>query len=86
MSMTSSKSEPDAVRCSCGRSKADAATRPYASAQGRLVFHRCDCGLEWTERLSHANLGDPVSSDELIEVHQLLARLQGPLTQLLQSV
>ena len=83
--MKSSKSEPDAARCSCGRSKSEAATRSFASAQGRVVFHRCECGLEWTERLSHANLGDPVSSDELIEVHQLLARLNGPLTQLLSS-
>jgi hypothetical protein len=86
MSMQSSKSEPDAVQCSCGRSKADAATSPYLSAQGRLAFHRCECGLEWTEKLGNACLADPVSSDELIEVHQLLARFHGPLTQLLQSV
>lgn len=81
---TSKSKEPDAERCGCGRLLVEAVNIRYQSLQGRLVFHRCQCGREWTERVSQFGMADPVTSDELIEVHQQLARLEGPLSEILK--
>jgi hypothetical protein len=55
----------------------------YRSQTGRFIFHRCDCGNEWTEHLVSVDPSEPVSSDEVLEVHEQLARFEGPISLLL---
>lgn len=49
------------------------------------MFHRCECGTEWTEHLTDIDPTDPVSSDEVIEVHRQLAKFEGPIAELLEK-
>jgi hypothetical protein len=70
-------------RCSCGRWLAAAAMYSYRSRSDRYVFHRCECGNEWTEHQTDIDPTDPVSSDEVIEVHTRLAKFAGSISELL---
>jgi hypothetical protein len=70
-------------RCSCGRWLAAAATYSYRSRTDRYLFHRCECGNEWTEHQTGIDPTDPVSSDEVIEVHTRLAKFAGSISELL---
>ena len=54
----------------------------YRSSSGSYKFHRCECGVEWTERMTPIDRTIPVSGDELLEVHILLASFEGKLTDL----
>jgi hypothetical protein len=72
-------------RCSCGRWLAAAAIYSYRSRTDRYVFHRCECGNEWTEHQTDIDPTDPVSSDEVIEVHIRLAKFAGPISELYHS-
>jgi hypothetical protein len=56
----------------------------YRSHSGSYRFHRCDCGTEWTERMAQVDRTAPVSSDELLDVHLLLADFEGRLTELIE--
>jgi len=47
------------------------------------MFHRCDCGLEWTEHRPDVDPADPISSDEVIEVHKRLSKFEGSIAELL---
>jgi hypothetical protein len=78
------KPEPERSRCTCGRSRRDAATTVYRSSQkGRFIYHRCECGIEWTEHQVSVDPSEPISSDELLEVHEQLAGFDGPISLLL---
>ena len=81
--MPTSKPEPEPQRCACGRQRAAAAANSYRSHNGRFVFHRCDCGAEWTDRLEAPDPAEPVTSDEVLEVHERLAHFEGQLAELL---
>ncbi len=69
--------------CSCGRWLAAATIYSYRSRGDRYLFHRCACGTEWTEHQTGIDPMDPVSSDEVIEVHIRLAAFVGSITELL---
>lgn len=69
--------------CPCGRRLGDAAVYTYRSQSDRYLFYRCACGNEWTERRQDIDLSDPVSSDEVIEVHALLSRFDLSIPELL---
>jgi hypothetical protein len=49
------------------------------------VYHRCKCGAEWTESRQGVDRSQPVSSDEVIEVHRFLDGFEGPLPKLLPT-
>ena len=83
--MQRSKLESDRGKCPCGRRLKDAAVYTYRSHTDRFLFHRCDCGTEWTEHLTDVDPTDPVSSDEVIEVHRRLAKFEGSIAELLQT-
>jgi hypothetical protein len=70
-------------RCSCGRWLASASVYSYRSRTDRYLFHRCDCGKEWTEHQPCIDPEEPVSSDEVIEVHTHLANFEGSISELL---
>lgn len=82
--MQKSKPGPEPT-CVCGRSRAEAAAAVYRSPVAEFVFHRCPCGLEWTERRAGFDRSEPVSTDEVIEVHMCLAAFEGPLSALLST-
>jgi hypothetical protein len=82
-SMQKPKKEPEARQCTCGRSLTEAAVSTYQSHAALFTFHRCECGLEWTECSNGVDRSEPVTTDEVIEVHELMARFEGPLTELL---
>ncbi len=69
----------------CGRKLADAVIYHYRSQVDLCIFHRCDCGAEWTEHRTDMDLVDPISSDEVIEVHIRLASFEGGFSQLFQQ-
>jgi hypothetical protein len=81
--MQASNPEPDTPRCACGRESKLAVATVYRSPQGRFVFHRCDCGVEWTERLEAVDPTEPISGDEVLEVHEVLALFEGSLADLI---
>ncbi len=83
--MQKSKLEPDRGKCACGRRRKDASVYIYRSHTDRFLFHRCECGCEWTERVTDIDPTDPVTSDEVIEVHKRLAKFEGSLAELLQQ-
>lgn len=76
--------ESDKGKCPCGRRLKDAAVYTYRSHTDRYQFHRCECGVEWTIHLIDVDPTDPVSSDEVIEVHKQLASFEGSIAELLQ--
>ena len=43
------KKEPEPPSCSCGRSRSEASVSSFHSQASLFTFHRCECGLEWTE-------------------------------------
>ena len=55
----------------------------YRSQLGSYRYHRCDCGTEWTERIPHVDRSEPVSGDEVLDVHLGLAKFNGRLTELI---
>ncbi|HVS47349.1 MAG TPA: hypothetical protein VHJ99_00415 [Candidatus Dormibacteraeota bacterium] len=69
----------------CGRKLADAAFYLYRTQIDLCIFHRCDCGAEWTEHRTDMDPTDPISSDEVIEVHTRLASFEGDISQLFQQ-
>jgi hypothetical protein len=86
MRLEKRKPEPNAGKCVCGRELKDAFACVYRSHGKCHVFHRCDCGEEWTEHRTEIDLADPVSSDEVIEVHTRLADFEGSISQLLERL
>jgi hypothetical protein len=80
--------QPEILRCVCGRNRADAYSHEYRAQSGHFFYRRCTCGMEWTERQIDADRGQPVSSDEVLEVHERLAAFEGSFSDLLgrQSV
>ena len=83
--MQESNLELDNGRCSCGREPAAAAVYVYRTRGDRFLFHRCDCGNEWTEHETDIDPTDPVTSDEVIEVHTRLAKFDGSMSELLHQ-
>jgi hypothetical protein len=75
----------DRGKCACGRKLAEADVYLYRSHSGTCIFHRCECGAEWTEHRTDLDLTDPISSDEVIEVHARLATFRGPMPELFQQ-
>jgi hypothetical protein len=84
-SLQESNLEPGKVTCVCGRKLEDAAVYVYRSHTVRWLFHRCECGAEWTEHQTDIDPADPVSSDEVIEVHARLAKFEGSISELPQQ-
>jgi len=60
----------------------DAAIYIFRSHTDRYIFHRCECGREWTEHVSDVDPTEPVSTDEVLAVHERLAGFKGPLLDL----
>ncbi|MFI5283024.1 MAG: hypothetical protein ACHQ0J_07830 [Candidatus Dormibacterales bacterium] len=83
--MQRAKPEPEDGKCKCGRPRHDASIYTYRSAADRYVFHRCECGTEWTEHLADVDPTEPVSSDEVIEVHKRLAQFEGSIAELIEK-
>ena len=84
--MQRSKPEPEkGNKCACGRRLKDASVFIYRSHGDRYHFHRCECGMEWTVHQQDINPQDPVTSDEIIEVHKQLAKFEGSIAELLQQ-
>jgi hypothetical protein len=73
----------DPSRCACGREVTEADSVSYSASSGRYVFHRCECGAEWTQQLDHVDRSAPVSTDEVLEVHERLAAFRGSINDLL---
>lgn len=83
--MQQPKPEPEKGKCTCGRRVRDASVYTYRSHSDRYLFHRCACGVEWTVHLADIDPTDPVSSDEVIEVHKRLAKFEGSIAELIQN-
>lgn len=81
--MQKSKLEPEKGRCVCGRKIKDANVYVYRSHTDRYLFHRCECGAEWTVHHTDVDPAEPVSSDEVIEVHKRLAKFEGSIEELI---
>ena len=69
--------------CRCGRPQRATRVVNYRSHSGSYRYHRCECGTEWTERVPHVDRSVPVTGDELLDVHLLLAEFEGRLTDLI---
>lgn len=70
--------------CACGRSLQEAAASVYRSQASVFLFHRCPCGREWTERRDGFDPAEPISGDEVIEVHRVLRRFRGSIAEMLR--
>ena len=76
------KLESDSSVCACGRRRDAAASYIHQSNVATYVYRRCECGAEWTESRPGVDHREPVSTDEVLEVHTSLARFEGDLRQL----
>ncbi len=80
--MQKPKLEPEPSACACGRRRDAAATYVHQSNVATYVYRRCECGAEWTESRPMVDRREPVSTDEVLEVHTSLARFEGSLRDL----
>lgn len=69
----------------CGRPLDECSAHVHHSTSAVYVYHRCSCGVEWTEMRPSVDRSQPVSGDEVIEVHKLLGSFEGPLPTLIES-
>ena len=74
---------PDPSVCACGRRRDAAASYVHQSSVATYVYHRCECGAEWTERHPSPDRSEPISTDEVLEVHTSLLQFEGSLRDLL---
>ena len=81
--MGRSKRSPEGEHCRCGLPHRTSNVASYRTHLGSYRYHRCDCGTEWTERVPHVDPSVPVSGDEVLEVHLLMAGFEGGLTELI---
>ena len=56
----------------------------YRTHSASYRYHRCECGTEWTERMTLVDRTAPVSGDELLDVHLVLMDFEGKLTDLIE--
>jgi hypothetical protein len=70
--------------CACGRRRDAAASFIHQSNVATYVYHRCECGAEWTESRPSVDRSEPVSTDEVLEVHQCLLDYEGTLRDLVR--
>jgi len=75
---------PQGEQCTCGRPERTVRVVKYRSHAGDFRFHRCECGTEWTERLAKVDRTQPVTMDELLDVHLLLADFEGSIMDLIE--
>lgn len=62
------------ARCECGRPWSKCIYVVQRTSKLRLLHYRCtECSREWTVREDSLDLGEPVSIDEVLDVHRLLA-------------
>lgn len=60
------------IRCNCGP-KAKVSESVQQVGAERRIYYRCEtCGTEWTVIQQTIDLRDPVTSDEIIDVRELL--------------
>ena len=83
--MQKRKLERESLTCRCGRELGAAAVNVYRSQGNRFVFHRCECGLEWTEQFQDVDRSEPITGDEVLTVHEVLLAYEGTLPGLLQQ-
>ena len=81
--MQQSKLGPDRSECACGRRRDAASSHVHQSNVATYVYHRCDCGAEWTESRPSLDRSVPVSTDEVLEVYLSLLDFEGSLRDLL---
>ena len=81
-SLQKSKLGPESFACTCGRRRDAAASYTQQSNVATYVYHRCECGAEWTESHPSVDRSEPVSIDEVLEVHQSLTAFEGSLRDL----
>ena len=82
--MQKPKSGPEPSVCACGRRRDAAASFVHQSSLATYVYHRCECGAEWTESRPGVDRSQPVSTDEVLEVHQSLLDFEGTLRDLVR--
>ena len=61
------------LKCECGRKWSECVYVVQRSGLNHYIFYRCQgCSREWEVVETVDDLADPVSSDEVLEVHRLL--------------
>ena len=72
-------------RCACGRLRSEAEVNVLRRRFSRHTYHLCACGSEWTENSDAVNLLDPISSEEVLSVHERLNGFEGTFGELLRA-
>ena len=80
--MQQSKMGSEPSVCVCGRRLDAASSFTHQSNVATYVYHRCECGVEWTESHPNMDRSEPVSTDEILEVHTSLLAFEGGLRDL----
>lgn len=75
--------EREPARCACGREVTSASRHLYRSSSGVYEYRRCECGQEWTDRVASVDHTSPVTSDEVLEVHERLVAFGGSIADLI---
>ena len=83
--MEKPKLGPEPSRCACGRNRTEAQIYVHQAHVALYVYHRCECGAEWTESRAVVDRTGPVSSDEVLEVHKHLANFEGSFKELIEK-
>lgn len=73
-------------RCACGRLRSEAEVNILRLRFSRHTYQVCACGAEWAETSDAVNLLDPISSEEVLSVHERLDGFEGTFGELLRVV
>jgi hypothetical protein len=68
--MFTSQPSTDDRGCACGRGPQETMVTSFRSISGTYLFHRCPCGIEWTERMAAPEQPPPSSGTVVREFHE----------------
>lgn len=72
-------------RCACGRAPHEQTLTTYRSISGTYLFHRCPCGIAWTEHRADPEHPGPPTSTAVREVHEHFQAFHGLLRELARA-
>jgi hypothetical protein len=65
------------TRCGCGRDPQETAVTSFRSISGTYLFHRCPCGIEWTEHVAAPELPSSTHGPAVREFHEHVHAFHG---------
>lgn len=69
------------TRCACGRDQQESTVTTFRSVSGTYLFHRCPCGIEWTEHVAVPEIPPATNGPAVREFHEHVHAFHGAMRQ-----